>query len=349
MGQDLTKGSNVGAGNLLNRMLTSPPEKNLKGDLVVEPDQAADPQDNFAAKLEQTLRETEQAVLTLSAAGLDATQAKSWEKARNIVEAFSPVPWFIWRLSNFVFGHSDSIPAISEGMVFGLRRLLFASASDSVIGVGQKVNDVKKALTILSPDVIAAVAVIHAVCRKLASKPFDRIWRPILDDALLRARIGFSVGMQEPRFGPGRGMLAGFAGRSGLTILISSGDLDQARQTLERLATGALIKQVGMLTYKVDPLQVSAMALSAAGCGRDAAFGTVSYASEDPFKMVENDHQRKWLAAFTICEGVRVGDFADIDERHWESLGYKTSEAKTTLAEEAKRLTRRGHGWHWLG
>ena len=342
-------GSSIGSTPLLEDLEAEQQQsKQNKSALIVEPQQGEMSKDSFALKLEETLRETERAVLSLDAVARDEFQSKSWEKARRIVEGFAPVPWFIWRLSNYVFGRSDTVTELPEGLVFGLRRLLFASASDPAIGTGQKVNEVRKALKILSPDVIAAVAVIHAVCRKLAGKSFERIWRPILDDALLRARIGYLVGLQSGQFGPGRGMLAGFAGRCGLAILISSGDLEQARQTLERLATGAMIKQVGLSVYRTDPLQVSAMTLSASGCGRAAAYGTVSYASEEPFSVIEDDEQLRWFAAFSLCEAVRMSHIEQVDQRIWHAMNFKDDPHKVALAEEAKKLVRRGHGWGWL-
>ncbi len=332
-----------------NSLTTPSPTPVRSADLVVEPEVDNDAaKDSFARQLEATLKETEEAVSSLSAIANDALQARSWENASKIVKQFSPVPWFIWRLSNYVLGKPGQVNECTEGLVFGMRRLLFAAASDALLGSGQKVNNVRKALGILSGDVVASCVVIHAICRKLSARPFERIWRPILDDAVLRAKIGYSVGRRLPEFGPGRGMLAGFAGRSGLAVLISSGELEQARLTLEKLATGAQIKQVGLNIYRTDPLQVSAMMLSAAGCGRDAAFGTVSYAAEDSLRIIENEEQKRWLAAFSVCESVRIGEVDKVKQEYWETLHFTSDAQKLSLADEAKQLSRRGHGWSWL-
>ena len=56
---------------------------------------------------------------------------------------------------------------------------------------------------ILPSDVVAASSVIHAVCRRLGTRQFERIWRPILDDAILRARIGYLVFLVFSSSGPG--------------------------------------------------------------------------------------------------------------------------------------------------
>jgi len=322
-------------------------ESTASGGLLVEPEQSLD-DDAFEVELIKTLKETEKAVLERSKISASHDQARYWINARQVVEDFCPVPWFIWRLSNFVFSSSEYPEEIPDGLVFGLRRLMFAAASDPVLGAGEKINNVREALRILPPDVIAAVSVIHAICRRLSKKPHERIWRPILDDALLRARIGFDVGLIEPHFGPGKGMLAGFAGRVGLAILIASGEIEDARTALEMLASGDEINKVGLSIYSSDPLQISAMVLSACGCNRDAAFGTVSYASKDPLKIVDSDEQMRWLASFTVTEAIRMGEADKIDPKFWECLSYSSEEDKEELLTSAKVIIRRGHGWNWL-
>jgi hypothetical protein len=323
-------------------------KKGSAAELVVEPETAPAEADSFARELKRTLKETEQAVLTLEDHD-NENFAQSWEKARALVEDFNPVPGFIWRLSNYVLGTPGQINRASEGLVFGLRRLLFAAASDPILGIGTKVNNVHRAIEVLQPDVLAAAAVIHAICRRLSTRQFERIWRPILDDAMLRAQVGFYVGSENPHFGAGRGMLAGFAGRCGLAMLIASGELEQARRALEMLATGAEIKQVGMNLYGCDPLQVSAMTLSASGCGRDSAFGTVAYSSAGKVKDVSlTAGQVGWQAAFTITECVRTSRIQDVPENLWDALNFCDQQQKDALIERAKICLRRGHGWNWL-
>lgn len=315
--------------------------------LVVESD-AGDSTSNFTQELETELRLTEQAVIDKRNITASPEETRSWSMARTVIQKFQPVPWFIWRLSNYVLGNPGQINNINEGFVMGLRRLLFATASDSTLGSGQKVNDVRKALKVLSADVVAATSVIHAICRRLSTKEFERIWRPILEDAILRAHIGSILGQYDSTFGQGRGMLAGFSSRAGLAILLSSGDLEQAREALELLATGKEIADVGFKVYQCNPLQVSAMMLSAAGCGRDAAFGTVSYAYQDGTNVVENKEQLKWLAAFTITESIRAGKLDEMDPSLWESLSLNDEQTRQGILDATKKVIRRGHGWGWL-
>ena len=138
-------------------------------------------------------------------------------------------------------------------------------------------------------------------------------------------------------------------GREYLRDAVGSGDLDQARGALEMLATGSSIGSVGSGIYECEPLQVSAMALSACGCGRDAAFGTASYAYRDAGGAAsENLEQQKWLAAFVICEGVRAMQDSKIDDECWTVLGYLDTAQRSELFAEAKKIIRQGHGWNWL-
>jgi hypothetical protein len=300
-----------------------------------------------AQSLQETESEAVSAVKKTSTAPLRGLE-ESWHRAREMVALFKPVPWFVWRLANFVFGQVKPLDRLPEGFVLGLRRLVFAAASDPVLGQGKKVNDVRKALGMLRPDVIAAISVIHAVCRRLSGKQFERIWRPILDDAIIRAQVGYLVGEQQRDFGPGRGMLAGFAGRVGLVITIAEGELEQARGAMELLAAGTSISEVGLRVYDCDPLQVSALTLSAAGCGRDAAFGTVSYASPSSLEIIENDWQLVWLAAFSVTEALRTGGLNRVAPELWQALGFKSQAQREETYEVIRPILRRGHGWNWL-
>ncbi|MCB0310901.1 MAG: hypothetical protein KDD42_06690, partial [Bdellovibrionales bacterium] len=112
-----------------------------KGELLTDPEQIDNEglRDSFTIKLEETLRETEEAILSI--ADLDPTdrEARSWEIARKVIESFQPVPFFIWRLANYVLGKPGQATEVSDGLVFGLRRLLFATASDELLGIGEKV------------------------------------------------------------------------------------------------------------------------------------------------------------------------------------------------------------------
>jgi hypothetical protein len=301
----------------------------------------------YEEELERALLATEQAIQLLSQEKEDLSQQWSWQKASEILRKFRPVPWFIWRVSNFVFSKPGSQAIVADGLVFGLRRLMFAAASDSALGVGGKVNSMRRALDILPSDVIAAVSVIHAICRRLAQSPHERIWRPLLDDALIRARIGYDVGQFCPEFGSGRAMLAGFAGRCGLAILIAQGELEQARKALELLASGLEIREVGKAVYECDPLQASAMALSASGCGHEAAYGTVMYSVKHPESQVSNTEQLQWLAAFAITEQIRSGNSSEVSSRFMEALALDTEKLEL-IQTAAKKLVRRGHGWNWI-
>ena len=309
----------------------------------------SDPQegDQLSKIMRSSLDETERAVDALVPAG--RSREGDWHRAREIIENFRPVPWFIWRVANFVYSKSGQTNVVPEGMVMGLRRLMFAAASDAILGSGKPVNNVRVALTILRSDIIAAVSVIHAVCRKLSATDSGYTWRPILDDAILRAQLGYFVGERNYALGPGRGMLAGFSGRAGLAILLAAGGPELAAKALERMATGEPIGKVGVELYGCDPLQISSMMLSASGCGKDSSFGTVHFSVERNLSDVEVLGQKLWLGALIAIEKVRLGRSDEVSEEVWNTLNYSGEDERRQLADMTKLLVKSGTDWSWLG
>jgi len=298
-------------------------------------------------------------ILTLDKVGQDVLQtfdeigasphaSKSWQRARELVQEFQPVPWVIWKLSKYAIGTNEKINKLVEPSVLGLRRLLFAAASDRVLGAGEKIADVRTALQVLPSDVVAAVAVIHGICRRLHSFENERFWRPVLEDALLRAHLGFYVGQVKEDYGPGRGMLAGVAGRIGYAVLLASGDSDKAARAQELVASGHDLQQSTLEVYGIDHLHVGALIMSAAGCGRDAAFGIVAFASHDQRRNALNSFQLRWLACIALIDGIRMGTIEGVDQGYWEELCFSKESDRNDLLDLARMAIRRGHGWNWI-
>ncbi len=133
---------------------------------------------------------------------------------------------------------------------------------------------------------------------------------------------------------------------------MAQGEMEQAQKVLEMLAGGITLEAAGMEIYSCDPLQVSALTLSAAGCGRDAAFGTARYAAGDSGPGLGGSaaeiEQQRWRAAYAIIEKVRVGKAAEIPVRYWDDLGFCDGPMRDSLISEARKIVRNGHGWGWL-
>ena len=174
------------------------------------------------------------------------------------------------------------------------------------------------------------------------------MWGPILDDALMRAGIGYFVGMMAEDFGPGRGMLAGFAGRVGLAVLIASGTPEQAHNAITLLAGGRQIEEVALELYGCEPLHVAAMVLSAAGCGRESVIGIAAFTMSSHDRSTLSTAQQQWLAALTITEKVRSGEIEGVPESDWTLMGYDEGAERKELSEIITTLKRRGHGWDWM-
>jgi len=299
----------------------------------------------FPADLDRALEQSEREVRKITKQGTPGAD-DSLTIARAQITTFDPVPQPIWRMVNFAIGRSGKINTLAEGMVFGFKKLILNIAKDPTLGGGAGATTVRAALGAVSSDVIVATAVIHAVTRKLHAREFKTVWGPILDDAILRAHIGFHAGARSRQFGSGRGMLAGFSGRVGLAILIAMGTGEQAQTAITNLSSGKSISDVARDTYRCDPLHVSAMLLSAVGCGSDATIGIGSYAAKDRLQL--NEDQQGWLSALTITELARKGELPPEGSEDWEILGFKSLDDIEKFTLTATKIKRRGHGWSWL-
>lgn len=312
-------------------------------DLIVEADVGPEVSE-FRPEQAQTLTAVVQGITTASG---NQDLAKSWLIAQRKVEVFRPLPWFLWRLSLSVFSKPIGSEEINEGMILGLRRLLFAAASDPILGVGAKVNSVKKALSILPGDVIAAISIVHSVCRRLKTFGNDSIWHPILDDALVQAQIGVEIGPLATKIGKGRALLAGFAGPIGLALLVAGGDKKQAAEVIEKMSAGITNAKIGASVYGCEPIQISAMLLAAAGCGPDAATGIAVNASK-PQELIELDPARAiWAAGCSLVESLRRGKSNSVSPEILRILGLSESDLEF-VSKRAIKISRAGHSWQWI-
>jgi hypothetical protein len=268
--------------------------------------------------------------------------------ASDIIRQFKPVPWFIWRLTNYVFSQNSGRKDLPEGFVLGLRRLLFAAASDPALGSGEKVNSLRIALETLAPCTIAAITAIHGICRKLVASEHERLWRPVLDDALIRARIGYLIGKKDSEFTPGKGMLAGFVGSAGLAVMFASSSENRASAVLEMVAKGTDVGDAADDIYGCHSLIVGAMLLSAIGCGSNAASGVMASLSSTPHEIINNNEQAHWLAATDIVEAVRTGASKQVPSISWRSLGIELESSQQEIVKNSKKYIRNDHGLHWL-
>jgi hypothetical protein len=308
---------------------------------------AASTPEVFSQQIASELEKTQDQIEDLagsSSGDLGASLTVAREKVAQLV----PVPPFIWRIVNYSIGRPSKINKLSDGSLFGLKKLVGNIGKDKVIGRGSSLLTTRAVIEDVSSDVIAATALIHALARRLQTKDFQAVWGPILDDALLRAQIGYFVGTMREDFGPGRGMLAGFAGRIGLAVLIAMGTSDQAQAAITQLASGRKIEEVALELYRSEPLHVAAMILAAAGCGADAVFGVATFGFSASVHQNLDRPTKQWLAALIITERIRFGEEASLDEATWARMGYEDASERGELAEIVTTLKRRGHGWNWM-
>lgn len=276
-----------------------------------------------------------------------ASARNSWERASAIVREYRPVASYLWRMVHSVLGKADKIGKPDPIMFDMLRPFLNVAAVDPTLSEkGEVPASIDEAVKRIGFDTAAAICVLHGVCRRVSFSLVQRIWGPIIDDALLRARVGYHIGERAKIIGKGRGMLAGFSGRAGLAVQIASSDMNKAQQALEGLAAGMDIRVMGLNIYGCDPLQVAAMILASAGVSKEAAIGVASF-SENGKGISPKSTQFNWLSTFAITEFLRIGDHSQIDSRYWKALALDETDRRE-IQTHVTKIIRKGHGWGWV-
>lgn len=281
--------------------------------------------------------------------GTDDGGSRSWRIAASMVNRYRPVPQLVWPIVHAVYGRSGEIGEPDPLMFSTVSQLIIRASADRTLhpdSLDAKSISLPEAIRTIGTDVAAAICLIHAICRRVSNTVSERVSRPILDDALLRAHIGFYVGRLSRSCGPGRGLIAGFAGRCGLAVQIAAGDTEQAGRALTGMASGQEMSEICNNVYGCDPLEVAALSFISGGCCRDIAFGISSYSKKGKEQLLDSE-QKKWLALFTVIEGSRMGQGAQLDGELWETLGYDAAR-KEELGALIVKAQRRGHGWQWI-
>ena len=184
-----------------------PPSKisrrDIAGDEFTPANKSAQEDEEYQQKVSQDLQRAGSELRALEGGAPQA--ADSWSVAGSLIARFRPIPLVVWRIVRAVYGRSGRITQAHPLTFIGLERVLYRAAVDETLAVttlddilsrveqseSAAMRDVVETLGI---DVAAALCLIHAVCRRVAQSPLEPIWRPILDDALLRAQIGFHLG-----------------------------------------------------------------------------------------------------------------------------------------------------------
>lgn len=276
-----------------------------------------------------------------------AGSKNSWAAAKRMVYDFRPVAGYLWRIVHAVLGQTEKLGKPDPIAFDTMTPLLRVASGDLVLtGTQTEAESRDEAIKKIGFDTAAAICVIHGVCRRVGAAAPERIWRPIIDDALLRANIGFLIGGQISHFGKGRGLLAGFCGRAGLAVQIAASDLNRSQKALEGLAAGMDIRVVGLNNFGCDPLQVSAIMLASAGVSTEAALGVAAF-SNDGRGLTPKGMQQLWYAVFVITEHLRMNEPERIDPKHWRTIGYDDLLRKE-LEVKVKSLLKKGHRWDWV-
>jgi hypothetical protein len=276
--------------------------------------------------------------------------SKSWDIARNIVQKFDPVPWFVRRLSQISLAKEQIGKPVPSGAVVGLDKLLCLAANDAMLGSGNSVVNATQAKKVLRADEFAAVAIVHSICRRLKTPKFQKMWYPLLDQALVSAQIGYCLGVKHPDIGGGKGLLGGFAFKIGLLILMVNGTQTTGNRCLDKLMKGVGISEIGTKLYNCDPLYVSACILTAIGCGGDSALGLIAYSSckSEQDEAPQNQGHKEWFTLIKVLELIRLNRSEEVLEDEWNCLGFDDRAERHEVEDVVQLIKRRGHGWRWL-
>lgn len=283
--------------------------------------------------------------------------SRGWKLAAEIVKHFQPIPRRVWPMVNSVYGRAGEI-GDPDPIIFSAVTPLIERALEDKALSGQSAGSVAsipldKAVARLGVDTTAALVFAYAVCRKASVFGVESVIRPILDDTLLRARIGHLIGSVSDRCGAGRGILAGISGRMGLAVQIASGSPEQSTTAVARLAERHDISTVCDEVYGCDPLEVSALTLISAGCSRDIAYGVANFSSQasssksiDEFSDPTENLQEFWCNVFKLVEYLRMGKTDLINQKLLDDLEVACS--MDHLLTQTQNIFRKGHGWRWI-
>ncbi len=277
------------------------------------------------------------------------TISPTWVRAREVVKKVRPIPWAFWSLIRSVWGHENPESIVLDSSQFSVvERLVLRAVEDSelVMEPVERKGQYVDSYTALGASTTSSLCFIHAVCKRVAVSLQERVYRAIIDDALLRARLGVILSKASPRVSVGTGLLVGFSGRAGLAIQLASGSETEASDALKGLAMGQDISSTGLNVYGCDPLQVGALALISAGCNKQIASGISAFgiSKED---IIFGTPQYDWMLYFQAIEKMRVGKIETLTTAELEYLGIG-EEAKSRLQTMSQKAFRAGHNLEWL-
>lgn len=273
----------------------------------------------------------------------------TWVRATEIIKTVRPIPWAFWGLIRSVWGSQNPHREIVDSSHFTVvEKLVLRAAGDPDLTLGpvkgkRQFTDFYNAV---GPETTASLCFIHAVCKRVSVSLQERVFKAIIDDALLRARLGVVLSQLSPKVSTGAGLLVGFSGRAGLAIQLASGTEASASEALKSLATGQSISSTGISVYGCDPLQVGALALIAGGCNKQIATG-ISAIDGKREDVLVGSPQYDWMLYFNTIEQMRIGRLDSMSPAELEYLAIG-DEAKKDLAANSKLAFRSGHNFDWL-
>lgn len=273
----------------------------------------------------------------------------TWIKAAEIIKKVRPVPWAFWVLIRSVWGLKNAEKVDLDSSHFTVvEQLVLRAVQDEelIIAPCKRKGQFSDSFKSLGATTIASLCYMHAICKRVSISLPERVYKALIEDALLRARLGVVLSQFSPRVSIGAGILVGFSGRAGLAIQLASGSEVQASEALKSMAMGQDIGDTGMSIYGCDPLQVGALAMIAGGCNKAIASGISAFGDKREEVLIGSE-QYDWMLIFSFIEKLRIGKLDQVSESDFEYLAIN-SDDKKELQNKAKQVFRMGHNFDWL-
>ncbi len=303
----------------------------------------------YYEKLSKEFVVTERKLTQGDTPSISLNSEKSWEAAGGIVSEVHPVSKIVWVIIRAVFSKPGIIREAHPGVFFPLDSVLCYAANQRPFLTKKEKEKVTltTVIPLLGVDVCAALCLIHAICRRVSASMGERHWRPILETGLRRAQAGYYLGNNSSGFGRGRCMIAGFMTVTGLAVSLVRASEERREEILDLLQGGNDLDSLSLDELGCSPLQIAAITLSAAGCGKEGALALTSLSVGAPSSDQESEEYR-WIAALKLTVQLLGPEAEKAEEKYWRALGIVDEEGREGVLGELKNVTRKPYNWHWL-
>lgn len=213
------------------------------------------------------------------------------------------------------------------------RRILMAISSDTMLGVGgEPIKDARRATLLVRSELLGACIILRQIVAGLNGRQFEAAWKPYVEEAVIRARLGCIVSAATPAVSKASSILCTALPYLGVALQVAAGDAEQKDRFLRKLSQGdelfGAIKQI----YACDPTNEILALLSDWGIAEEVISSG----------LVRGDVGN----LLNLVDALRHETIKIEDKKHLLILGITASEDSLVIA--ARAAIREGYRWNWL-